>query len=315
MTARLVSAPLCRDVPTPWAVDLRASLGALHRGRLDPALRFDGPDVWRAMRTPTGPATMHLQVRPRDAVVRATAWGRGAPWALKAAAELLGVADSRDGWEPTHALLRQLDAHLPGLRLPRTGLVLEALVPAVLEQKVSGEEARRSWAELLWRHGEPAPGPVPTINGIPRRLRVPPAAEVLAALPSWEWHRAGVERRRAEFIAAAAHRARRVEECVTLGRDDAARRLRALPGVGVWTAAEVAQRAFGDPDAVSVGDYHLPSVVGWALVGEPLDDAGMLEVLEPYAGHRYRAIRLIELSGLRPPRHGPRARLRALRSI
>ncbi|MCA1823781.1 MAG: hypothetical protein LC640_05860, partial [Frankia sp.] len=257
----------------------------------------------------------HLQVRPRDAAVRATAWGRGAAWALEAAPGLLGVADSRAGWEPTHALLRQLDARLPGLRLPRTGLVMEALVPAVLEQKVSGEEARRSWAELLWRHGEPAPGPVPTINGIPRRLRVPPAAEVLATLPSWEWHRAGVERRRAEFIAAAAHRARRVEECVTLGRDDAARRLRALPGVGAWTAAEIAQRAFGDADAVSVGDYHLPSVVGWALVGEPLDDAGMLDVLEPYAGHRYRAIRLIELSGLRPPRHGPRAQLRALRSI
>jgi 3-methyladenine DNA glycosylase/8-oxoguanine DNA glycosylase len=65
-------------------------------------------------------------------------------------------------------------------------------------------------------------------------------------------------------------------------------------GIGVWTAAEVAQRAWGDPDAVSFGDLHVPHIVGTALVGRRLDDAGMAEVLAPYAPQRQRAVRYIE---------------------
>jgi 3-methyladenine DNA glycosylase/8-oxoguanine DNA glycosylase len=79
-----------------------------------------------------------------------------------------------------------------------------------------------------------------------------------------------------------------------------------VPGVGAWTVAEVRQRAHGDADAVSVGDFHIPKLVGWCLAGRPVDDAGMLELLEPYAGHRYRAVRLLELSGTQYPRFAPR---------
>ena len=80
-----------------------------------------------------------------------------------------------------------------------------------------------------------------------------------------------------------------------------------LPGVGVWTAAEVAQRAFGDADALSVGDYHIPKMIGWTLIGRAVDDAGMLELLEPMRPHRHRVVRLLEVSGLaREPRRGPR---------
>jgi 3-methyladenine DNA glycosylase/8-oxoguanine DNA glycosylase len=75
------------------------------------------------------------------------------------------------------------------------------------------------------------------------------------------------------------------------------------------------QRASGDPDAVSVGDYNLPKAVGWALAGRIVDDAGMLGLLAPYAGHRYRVTRLVELSGIRPPRRGPRLPVRDYRGF
>jgi len=197
----------------------------------------------------------------------------------------------------------------PGLRLGRSGRVLEALVPAVLEQKVVGAEAWRAWRLLLLRFGDPAPGPAPA------GMRVFPAARTWLRIPSWEWHRAGVEAVRARTVAGAARVAGRLEEIVTMLPAAADRRLRALPGIGPWTSAEVRQRACGDPDAVSVGDYHLPAAVGWALAGRKVDDAGMLELLAPYAGHRYRATRLVELSGVRPPRHGPRMSVRDYRSF
>ena len=88
---------------------------------------------------------------------------------------------------------------------------------------------------------------------------------------------------------------------------DAARRLRAVPGIGIWTAAETTARALGDPDAVSVGDYHLKDLVAYFMTGRPRgDDEQMLRLLEPWAGQRQRVIRLIEMSGLGKPRFGPR---------
>ncbi len=191
---------------------------------------------------------------------------------------MLGAADDPDGFAPAHPLLRELAWRHRGSRIGRSARVLEALVPAVLEQKVVGLEAQRAWRLLLLRHGLPAPGPAPA------GMRVFPPARTWARIPSWEWHRAGVEAVRARTIAGAALVAGRLEEIIGLAADDADRRLRALPGIGPWTSAEVRQRACGDADAVTVGDYHLPAAVGWALAGRIVDDAGMLELLAPYAG-------------------------------
>ena len=104
----------------------------------------------------------------------------------------------------------------------------------------------------------------------------------------------------------AAGHAGRLEQAADLPLAEARRRLRALPGVGVWTSAEVAQRALGDPDSVSFGDYHVAKNITWALTGEALDDDACAELLEPYAGHRYRVQRLLELDGAMRPRRGPR---------
>lgn len=179
--------------------------------------------------------------------------------------------------------------------------MLEALVPAILEQKVTGDEARRAWRTLIAKHGEPAPGP-PAF-----RLRLPPTARVLAALPYYAYHPFGVEQRRAELIRRVASRAAWFEATADLPIDMAHARLTSVPGIGPWTAAEVAVRALGDPDAVSVGDFHLPNLVAWALAREPRgDDARMLDLLEPWRGERARVVRLLELSGIQAPRYGPR---------
>jgi 3-methyladenine DNA glycosylase/8-oxoguanine DNA glycosylase len=305
----------------PFVLDLPRTLGVHARGRGDPAYQVT-PDgyIWRTALTPEGPGTLRVApARPAQAgsaaepvpvtVVRAAAWGPGAWWLLRELPGMLGADDDRAGFAPAHPLLRELSARHPGVRVGRSGRILEALVPAVLEQKVVGAEARRAWRYLLLKFGDRAPGPAPA------GMRVSPPPRAWCRIPSWEWHRAGVEGVRARTIIGAAEVAGRLEEIVTMPSDDADRRLRSLPGIGVWTSAEVRQRACGDADAVSVGDYHLPSAVGWALAGRRVDDAGMLELLAPYAGHRHRAARLVELAGIRPPRHGPRMSIRDYRSF
>ena len=185
---------------------------------------------------------------------------------------------------------------------------MDSLVLAILEQKVTGAEAFHGYRGLIRAFGERAPGP--------HDLWLQPAAHVLATVPYWRLHPLGIERRRADTIRFAASRARRLEEIVTMTTARASTRLRALPGVGAWTAAEVTLRALGDPDAVSVGDYHLPNLVSYALAGEPrAGDARMLELLEPYAGQRARVIRLLETSGIRAPRYGPRMEVRSIATI
>ena len=300
--------PLTREWSPPYPVDAALILSVHRRGARDPAYRTDASGaVWRTVLAPDGPGT--LRVAGDRARVTATAWGPGAGWLLEALPPLLGSGDDLSGFAPVHPLLREMAAQHPGARVGRSGRVLEALIPAILEQKVVGAEARRAWHYLLRRFGQPAPGPAPA------GMRVFPDARTWARIPSWEWHRAGVEPGRAAAVAGAARAAARLEEILTMTAGDADRRLRSLPGIGPWTSAEVRQRACGDPDAVSVGDYHLPAAVGWALAGRIVDDAGMLRLLAPYAGHRYRATRLVELSGAHPPRRGPRLPLREYRGF
>jgi 3-methyladenine DNA glycosylase/8-oxoguanine DNA glycosylase len=297
---------------TTWcpaeAPSLALALGPLQRGAGDPTQCRDGAGAWwRTARTPAGPGTLRIAVDSGG--VRAGAWGPGAEWLLASVPRLLGADDDPTGFEPRHPVVSESARRHRRLRLGAAGLVFELLVPSVLEQRVTGREARRSSRDLLRRFGEPAPGPAP--DG----MRVAPAPEVWRRIPSWEWHRANVDPGRARTVVAAAEVAGRLEETLCLPREQRVRRLRAVPGVGRWTAAEVAQRAWGDPDEVSVGDFHLPALVGWALAGRPVDDDGMLELLAAYPGHRQRAVRLVELSGVRKPSFGPRMPVGDIRGL
>lgn len=287
-----------------WAVDVRRTLGPLSRGRFDPTFRTT-PDgaVWRALRTPDGPATQRIAVRPLERVVVGDSWGPGAAWAAERLPAALGALDDVAGFDPTgHPLV--VDAwrrYGASLRTPAVGTVFDVLVPAVIEQRVTGREARRAWATLLRAHGTPAPGPAP------EGMRVPPSARGWGRVPSWTWHRAGVESARWATVARAATVADGLERCVAMAPAAGREQLRRVPGVGVWTAAEVAQRALGDADAVSYGDFHVAKDVVHALTGELVGtDEQMAELLAPWAGHRGRVVRLIGLSGVRRPRRAPR---------
>lgn len=305
-----------RDWQAPFAVDVRIALSVHGRGGSDPTFRIDEAGaVWRTSLTPDGPATIRVSApagagQAAGMTVRAQAWGPGALWLLDALPAALGRFDDPSGFDPSgHPILRRVARRHPGLRLGRSGRLMEALVPAILEQKVLTLEAHRAWKILLARFGTLPPGPAPA------GMRVFPDPRTWRRIPSWEWHRAGVEGVRARTIIRAASVADSLERLLTQGHAEADRLLRTIPGIGPWTSAEARQRAAGDPDAVSVGDAHLPDIVGWTLAGRSATtDEEMLELLAPYAGHRHRVTRLVLLSGLGgPPRRAPRLQVRDYR--
>jgi 3-methyladenine DNA glycosylase/8-oxoguanine DNA glycosylase len=284
----------------PHPTDVHLTLAPLRHGEADPTYRVtaDGA-LWRTTRMPEGPATLRLTAA--GGRVTARGWGAGAAAAVAAAPRVLGFDDDPTGFEP-HPRLHDAHRRARGLRVPRTGRVLEALVPAVVEQRVIGVQAGAAWRGLVRRHGEPAPGPAPA------GMVVVPSVAAWREVPSWEWHRAGVDPRRVRTLRACLGVADRLEECAAMDPAAAAARLRAVPGVGVWTAAEVAQRALGDADALSVGDAHLSSLVGHVLFDRrDMTDEQMVAALEPWRPHRYRLVRLIESLGLRTaPRRAPK---------
>lgn len=287
-------------------VPLRAIVGSLRRGAGDPTW-IEGPDgIWRGSITPHGPVSLGLRVERAASGDRAvaTAHGPGAPWVLERLPRLLGADDTIGDFVAHHDVVAEALAAQRDWRLGRTDLVIDALVPAIIEQRVTGRQAFSAYRTLVRRYGAIAPGPAGQ-----RGLRTPPSAAQWLRVPSWEWLRAGVDAQRADTVMRALRVAARLEECVDLPAQEASRRLRTVPGIGVWTAAEVAQRAFGDPDAVSFGDYHVAKNIGYALTGQPVDDAGLAQLLEPYAGHRYRVQYLVHAAGLSRPRRGPRLSL------
>ena len=282
-----------RDWRPAWPCPVEQVWAAVKRGVADPTYRIQDGRHWRALNTPYGPAT--LAVRPLDAsgLIRAEAWGAGAVHAVEHLPDLLGAADDPSGFRPEHPLLAELHRRRPHWRLARTASIWDALVPVVIEQKVTGHEASYGIRSLLARHGSPAPGPGRVLG-----LRTLPSPDVVRRIPSWEWL--------AMHIVRAAAVAASLERVLPADPARADARLRSIPGVGIWTSAEVRGRALGDPDAVSFGDYHIPADVGWALVGEPVDDAGLAELLEPYRPHRLRVQRLVTMAGIARPRHGSR---------
>jgi 3-methyladenine DNA glycosylase/8-oxoguanine DNA glycosylase len=285
-----------------WPCATATTLSILRKGRADPTFRTD-PDgsIWRGLRTPEGTASLRLRSRPADGEVHASAWGDGADWALASVPSMLGADDDTTGFAPSHRVLADAHRRQPHWRVCRTGLVMEALVPAIIEQKVTGQEALGGFRQLVHRFGERAPG-----AGADQHLWVQPSAETLRMIPSWEWLRMHIDPARSRTVVRAAQVAAALERTAGLPAEEADRRMRSLPGIGVWTSAEVRFRAHGDADAVSFGDYHIAKNVGWALTGQEVDDDGLAELLEPYRPHRYRVQRLVELAGLSRPRHGPR---------
>lgn len=299
-----------RTVVFPGAVSFGHTLAPLRRGLGDPCFRAPGDgSIWRTSLLPSGSVTARIsRIAPNAAL--GVAWGSGAQEFIETLPAMLGLEDDASDFVPRHPTVAAAYQRVPHLRLGRTGLVLEALIPAIIEQRVPGADAFRSWRVLVSKYGMPAPGPAP------EGMRVMPPAQVWRHIPSWEFHRANVDPRRAQAVVTCARRAPSLEWLVSRPTAQAREALMSLPGVGEWTAAETAQRAFGDADAVSVGDYHIPKMIGWTLLGRPVDDAGMLELLAPMRPHRQRVVRLLEASGLAyEPRRGPRLPVQQIHSL
>jgi 3-methyladenine DNA glycosylase/8-oxoguanine DNA glycosylase len=314
-----------RRIAVPPRYDLAGTVGALVVGRRDPTARLAVREFWRASRTPDGPGTIRLR-HDGDKLI-ATGYGPGAEWLVSHADALAGLhtlpdtpvsaagsGAGRDGSgllsaafaevAARHPLVARLAGQRPGLLIPRSGRVFQELLATVIQQKVTFIEAARSYLAVVRHFGEPAPGPAD--------LLLPPDPAAVAATPYWVFHPMGIEQKRADTLRRAASVAARLEETVDFSPADAARRLRAVPGIGAWTVGELGRLAYGDPDAVSVGDFHLPHQVAWTLAGERrATDERMLELLEPFAGHRSRVVRLIVTAGTLPPRRGPRMPLRS----
>jgi 3-methyladenine DNA glycosylase/8-oxoguanine DNA glycosylase len=293
-----------RSVTFPGPAGPLATLAPLRRGRGDPCFQvtLDGA-IWRTSGMASGPVAARI-TKSSPNVIDCEMWGDGAAEFADGLPALLGADDDAADFAPSEPTIAAAHRRVPHFRLGRTQRVMEALIPAILEQRVAGADSFRSWRRLVTKFGEPAPGPASP------RMRVPPATDVWRRIPSWEFHRANVDPGRARTIVGCAQRAAALERLVSREPERARSALMTLPGVGVWTAAETAQRAFGDADALSIGDYHLAKVIGWTLLGHPIDDAQMVELLEPMRPHRHRAVRLLEVSGLaRNPRFGPRQAL------
>lgn len=272
-------------------------MGRHRTGHYDPTVSLTATDFWRAGRTPDGPGTVHVCLT--DGAAEAAAYGPGGPWLLHRADKLLGRTDIPTPIVPAHEAVRDALRRWPVPTMSASGLVLPVLISAVLGQRVTSLEAVRQWSALCRLSLEPAPGPQP--------LLLPPDPAILAHLPSWQYHRLGIERSRADTIVTLCRRANRVQEVASMSIEEGYTRLTAFRGVGAWTSAVTMSAAMGDPDAVLVGDFHMKNIVSYALAGEPRGtDARMLELLEPYAGQRGRVVELLLRDGWSAPKFGPR---------
>lgn len=293
---------LARPIP------LRTQLSPLRRGAGDPTWAEDAAGgIWRATTTPDGVGVERLATDRAAGTVVQEVYGDGRDWLLDRLPALCGELDlGVNEFDPPSVLSEPARSHR-GLRVSTTFALVEATVAAILEQKVTGKEAWRAWRSLIRQFGQRT-----EIGDVV--LYAPPTAQEWRKIPSWEWHRAGVDANRSRTIQAAM----RVVPDHWDGQDIGAiqQRIRSVSGIGVWTVAEISQRALGDPDAISFGDYHLPNEVAYLFAGRRngTDDL-MADLLEPWRGHRYRVQRLVELSSVRRPRRGPRMTISDMRGF
>ncbi|MFZ4812224.1 MAG: DNA-3-methyladenine glycosylase family protein [Ilumatobacteraceae bacterium] len=293
-----VIAPIAVDThPLPQ----RSTLAPMRNGRGDPTTQLSDGEFWRATLTPDGPATLHLDWRTGE--LRMRAWGPGAEHVLASAPHLIGTHDTPVRFVDAHPVVMAAQHRHPGLRIGASRTLYHELLPTILAQRITAQEAVAQWRHLCLHLGDRAPGPHPD-------LRLPPAPERLAVTPTWWFHPIGVERKRAEALVEVARHARTIESWIDLPAAEVASKLSLLRGIGEWTIGVVLGTALGEPDAIAVGDFHLKNTVAWALAREPrADDDRLVALLEPYRGHRGRVVKLIHLDGHAAPKFGPRQRI------
>lgn len=280
------------------------TVSAFRIGMNDPTIHITEESLWRSTFTPHGPATLHIS-NWRSKAPFVETYGDGAEWLIHRAIDLLGHHDEIPVIHAVHPAVTDAQKKYGNLRLGRSHTVYHELLHAVLAQRVTSIEANRQWRNIVARFGSPAPGPQ-------SELRTPPSPAVIASLPYHAFHEFGIERKRADTLR---NVAQHFDYLTRVSRSDspahtATEQLQAIPGIGVWTAAVAGGLAFGDPDALQVGDFHIKNTVAFALEGRIRGtDEEMVATLEPYRGQRHRIVRWLQLNGVRAPARGPRRRI------
>ncbi|MGB0751351.1 MAG: DNA-3-methyladenine glycosylase family protein [Gammaproteobacteria bacterium] len=295
-------AALERQLKAPDGYRLDNTYRSLAMGQFDPSMRTSREQVEIASWTPHGPVSVRA-VHSGD-TLSVSAWGDGAEYAIELADRWLGLNDQPDAFQPPAGPVRDLQRRFGGMHFSSALSVSLRAIQIVLFQLVTYHEAVRTWNDLVTRHGSPASGPV--------KLVQPPTEHQIRGLSVDDLVYAGLTHKRARTIKAIATNAAAIDRDADKAPQAALRRLATLPGFGPWSLGYLDGTVFQNPDAVLLGDYHLPRMVAWHLIREQkADDARMLELLEPYAGHRFRVVRLIWASGEIQPRRGPRMTPRA----
>ncbi|MBS2014345.1 MAG: DNA-3-methyladenine glycosylase 2 family protein [Deltaproteobacteria bacterium] len=241
-----------------------------------------------------GPDGLGVAYALRPEGITVTILARGActeddtEWALAAARGIAALDD-----DPTeffdlarqHPRIERL-ARRFDCRIPRTVTVFETFARVVIEQLVTTWEARNSTRKLFGHAGL-------LIEGT--RLRAAPTPEAVLGVAPWKLRAFGIGVRRVRTLREGARRGAALERLRDVDPAIAIEKIQSLPGVGPWTANNVARDALAYADAVPVGDFHAHDLVSLALTGEPGDDARMLELLEPFRPHRSRAAHLLML--------------------
>lgn len=267
-------------------------------GPRDPTLALTSNAAWRTSHTPEGPATVRVRWNGRRIV--ADAWGDGARWALTRTPRMCGAEDHARTFDGRVPWLREMQRRHGSIRLGCGLRAAEVLPAVILQQRVRFAEAAESWRTLLWRHSDVAPGP--------RRMCLPLRDRAWRDLTVAEFGAFGIDAKRARTLRECALHMSKIDRVDRVGTIDGARALLPkLRGVGPWTSQLLLGVAFGDADAVPVGDFHLPGYVAYAFERRTrATDDDMLALLEPYRPHRYRVIRLLMAAGVKKPRRGPR---------
>ncbi len=289
------STPVERTFELGHPLDLRMTLLTQRMGNADPTAQWRGEESCHALRTPEGPGAIGFAVARRTLRVRA--FGPGARWLVERAASMAGLEDDPDSFTPADRPMCDLVHRTQGVRLSRAPVIIYTAIRYVLEQRVTFGEAVYAWKGIVQAHAETAPGPW--------ELVLPPDLAALMKTPDALFMQKGVESRRAATIRELAAGARFLDRVTAA--NELGKKLRTIPGIGPWTEAMVLGAGLGEPDVVPVLDVNLPHLVTWALAAEPRGtDERMLELLAPYAGHRFRVIRLIHCAGVSVPK--PRVR-------
>lgn len=280
---------IAREIEVPVPYDLGSSFVMQRIGGGDPTARRERGRFVKSARSPEGPVTVEL-TEIRAGLIGARAWGPGASWTLDRVFGWLGGDDHPETFAPASERVVKLVREVPGLRLGCSPFPYDLHASFVLQQRVTHGEAAASYYAIARRFGDDAPGPYGTV--------IFPAYDVLRRVPSYELMRLGVEQKRAGALMEAARLATRVQAAAERSLEEARKLLYAIPGTGPWTAEHMMGFAFGDPDAVPTGDVHIPHDVSFTLTGEPWgSDERMVELLEPFRGHRFRVLRLVALAG------------------